>query len=101
MIPHLLVCLATAVLGACASTPPFSREYLAEVDPNITPEQAVQDDIKDTQILWGGTIIDSENQSDQTIITVLYYPLDNSQRPQVEKTPENEAVPQEEKLNTS
>ena len=83
----LLLCLATAALCACATTPPFSREYLAEVDPTMTPEEAVEEGIKDTQVLWGGTIISSENRSDQTIITVLYYPLDKSQRPQVEKTP--------------
>ena len=83
----LAVCLLAFVLCACATTSPFSGENLAAVDPHLTPDEAVQENIKDTQVLWGGVIITSANQPDSTVITVLYYPLDKSQRPQTEKTP--------------
>lgn len=83
----LSVCLMAFVLCACATTPPFSGENLAAVDPALTPDEAVQENIKDTQVLWGGVIIRSANQPDRTVITVLYYPLDKSQRPQTGKKP--------------
>jgi outer membrane lipoprotein len=78
-----------ALLSACASTLPFSKENLVEVDPNLTPEQAVEENEHDTQVLWGGTIISTENEPEQTTFSVLYYPLDKSQRPNLGKKPLN------------
>jgi outer membrane lipoprotein len=85
----LLTGLAATMLCACITTPPFPRDRLVQVDPALTPEQAVQEHITDRQVLWGGVIIESINLSEQTVFTVLNYPLDTSQRPNTAKTPAN------------
>lgn len=77
------------MLSACATTPPIPPEKLAGVDPNLTPEQVVDETLRDGEVLWGGVIIAADNRPEQTIFTVLYYPLDNSQRPDLRKTPLN------------
>jgi len=82
-----LVILAAILLSACANTPPFPEENLAAVDQTLTPDQAVEQDISDARVLWGGVIIDAENKPDQTVFTVLNYPLDKSQRPNLQKAP--------------
>jgi outer membrane lipoprotein len=88
---YLMVLLAMA-LSACAITPPFSEETLHGVNRTLAAEQAVKDDTRDVQVLWGGIIIGAENKPNRTEITVLYYPLDSSQQPDVDKPAQNRFI---------
>ena len=81
--------IMVVALSACATTPPFSEETLHAVNRDLTPEQAVKEDARDVQVLWGGVIIKAANTADHTDLTVLYYPLDNSQRPDLDGKPQN------------
>ncbi len=87
LIHCVVAMVSVALLCACATTPPIPAEKLAGVDPNLTPEQVVDETLQEGEVLWGGVVIAAENRPDQTILTVLYYPLDNSQRPDLGKTP--------------
>ncbi|MEJ2564708.1 MAG: Slp family lipoprotein [Gammaproteobacteria bacterium] len=69
------------LLSACAVTPPFSDELLHGVNLSLNPEQAVKQNVKDTEVMWGGVIVNATNTPDHTDFAVLYYPLDSSQRP--------------------
>lgn len=66
----IIVSLFGIVLAACASQPLFDR---SDVDGALKPDTA-QDQL-DQVVLWGGTIIDSQNRSDHTRLEVLAYPL--------------------------
>ena len=70
-----------ALLSACAVTPPFSQDLLHNVNRSLSPQQAVKEDVKDAQVMWGGVIVKATNTPDHTDFAVLYYPLDASQRP--------------------
>jgi outer membrane lipoprotein len=69
------------LLSACAVTPPFSDDLLHSVNRSLQPEQAVKDNVKDVQVMWGGVIVKATNTADHTDFAVLFYPLDSSQRP--------------------
>jgi len=43
-------------------------------------------------VLWGGVIIGAENLSDHTDLNVLFFPLDKSQRPDMDKPPHNRFI---------
>lgn len=91
-VHYYLICFVAAALSACAVVPPFSEEALQGVNRTLTAEQAVKGDTRDVQVLWGGIIIGAENKPNFTDITVLYYPLDNSQQPDVDKPAQNRFV---------
>ena len=84
--PYLLAFMVAA-LSACATTPPFPEETLHTINRELTPEQAVKEQPRDVQVLWGGLIIKAANTADHTDLTVLFYPLDNSQRPDLDRKP--------------
>jgi len=77
---YILGCLS-ALLIACAVTPPFSEDMLHNVDRSVSPAQAAADNVKDLEVMWGGVIVKASNTPDYTDFEVLYYPLDASQRP--------------------
>jgi outer membrane lipoprotein len=81
-----------AVLSACATTPPFPEETLHTANRELTPEQAVKENARDVQVLWGGVIIKAANTADHTDLTVLFYPLDNSQRPDLDQKPRSRFI---------
>jgi len=90
---HLrIVVIIAALLGACAVVPPFPQEALLNVDRTMTPELAARDAARDVQVLWGGVIIGSINLPDHTDFNVLFYPLDKSQRPDLDKPPQNRYI---------
>lgn len=39
-------------------------------------------------VRWGGSIIEVENEENSSLIQILYYPLERSGRPKLNKTPE-------------
>ena len=88
---HLFAMLAM-LLGGCATTPPFSDATLHAVNRDLTPEQALEGAAQDVQVLWGGVIIGAENLSDHTDLNVLFFPLDKSQRPDMDKPPRNRFI---------
>ena len=97
MTRHLrfyLFAMLALLLGACATTPPFSEATLQAqaVNRDLSPEQALQGAARDTRVLWGGVIIGTENLSDHTDLNVLFFPLDSSQRPDMDKPPHNRFI---------
>jgi outer membrane lipoprotein len=87
-----IVVILAAFLSACATTPPFPDEALLKIDRTLTTEQAARDAAHDVQVLWGGVIIGSINLPDRTDFNVLFYPLDKSQRPDLNKPPQNRFI---------
>jgi outer membrane lipoprotein len=86
-IRHYVMTIMVAALSACSTTPPYSEEMLRAVNRGMTPEQAVQENTKDVQVMWGGVIIKAANTPDHTDFTVLFYPLDATQRPDMNQKP--------------
>ncbi len=76
------------VLTGCAVSP-FNKIGLEQVDRRITYAQAVQtpDAVRNRQVVFGGSIISTRNLANQTEITVLAYPLDDTDRPVISATP--------------
>ena len=83
-LPYLL-------LSACAGLPPTIKNAPAlpisyyQVSHNIN-------DYKDAPIRWGGVIINVENEAQSSLMQVLFYPLDNSGRPQLNQPAEGRFV---------
>jgi len=87
-----LFVLMSALFGACATTPPFSAATLHGVDQSSTPEIVLEGAEENVQVLWGGVIISAENLADYTDLNVLFYPLDKSQRPDLDQPPHNRFI---------
>lgn len=73
-------------LAACASGPKFEP---AGADLSVSPRQvAINDEqFADSRVIWGGLIVSSTNLENATEIEVLAYPLNSSQRPQLDQSP--------------
>lgn len=83
-----LVVLTTAlVLAACASEPPFSADMLQGVDRGFGPQDALTHPDREAKVMWGGVVIDAANFSDHTDFTILSYPLDKAQQPDLDQAP--------------
>lgn len=86
---RLLVRLATPaaalLLAACAPAPIYKpAPGLVEVPPAQvarTPEQYGH-----AEVIWGGSVVRVSNFPDHSDVEILGYPLDGSQRPQVNDT---------------
>ena len=87
-----MLCFFLVALSACATTPPFAPEALHAINQTITPDLAVQDSARGAQVLWGGVIIGSVNLPDHTDFNVLFYPLNKTQRPDLEQTPQSRFI---------
>lgn len=85
-IKWLTPILLALLLGACAEKPAFDT---TNVVTTITPTQAVSENrmLRGQRVLWGGVIINSTNLANTTRIEVLAYPLDEDQRPDLDKQP--------------
>lgn len=79
----LLVLFITVHLFACATTPLFESEGV-----NKTLKPATAGDQTGQTVLWGGTIIETRNQTDKTVIEVLAYPIQSDFRPNLDKDSE-------------
>lgn len=77
---------AIILLVGCASTPVFDT---SKVDSSVTPTLALEDSVDNLgkTALWGGTILATQNLKDLTQIEILAYPLDSSQRPNLNDKP--------------
>ena len=83
--PCLLACMMV-LLSACAATPPFAEDMLHSVNRSLQPEQAVKENAQGVEVMWGGVIVNATNTPDHTDFSVLFYPLDTSQRPDTDKS---------------
>lgn len=86
MINKFLFLVLIGLLSSCASTPDFDTTL---VDKTLTPKSIIAEPEQNPgkMILWGGTILDTQNLKDTTRLEVLAYPLDKSQRPLLESIP--------------
>jgi outer membrane lipoprotein len=77
------LCLLATVLAACASGPQFST---LGVDLGMNPRRAAAGavSLRGQSVLWGGLVVASRNRALATEVEVLAYPLDGSQRPDLE-----------------
>lgn len=87
IMKQVSVVLFGILLTACASQPLFDR---SGVDDGLKPDTA-QDQL-DQVVLWGGTIIDSQNLSDRTRLEVLAYPLRHDFQPDVNAATEGRFI---------
>ena len=75
-----LLCLLPFVLGACATPPAvLSRGTFAEV----TVQGAQATDLSGQRVRWGGSIVVTTPEKDQTCFEVVSRPLDRRARPRL------------------
>lgn len=75
------------VLGGCATTPPFAPTLTQQAQTAPAP-QAVSRNARApaTPVAWGGTIVKIDNEANDTLITVLAYPLNDALRPKLHES---------------
>ncbi len=68
------------LLATCATTPVFDTR---DIDETLTPARVLGQpgSTSGQNVLWGGTILDTQNLEGYTQIEVLAFPLHSSQRP--------------------
>ena len=83
---HEMVCLCVGIvmLGACASKIPEGIRKDTSNSPSITVVVTALPDYLDQTVRWGGAIIQIQNRSDYTQLTILAYPLNSYGRPRIE-----------------
>ncbi|MBA1146123.1 Slp family lipoprotein [Ectothiorhodospiraceae bacterium WFHF3C12] len=76
----LTPCVLLLTLAGCASSPEFDE---TGVDRSLTPKLAADrgEGVVGERVIWGGTIIDSQNLAEETRLEVLAYPLNSWERP--------------------
>ena len=81
-----LLLLTVLFLAACTSSPKFDT---TQVDLSLTPTAVTSklEASRNKQVLWGGVIINNDNQKQHTIIEILAYPLDSAHLPLREQKP--------------
>jgi outer membrane lipoprotein len=83
------------LLFFCISCSPFSREIIRQSDEQLTIPEVQQNPGKymKRQVLWGGIIIETKNQKNNTtLIKVLKSELDYTKEPKATGTPEGRFV---------
>ena len=75
-----LSCLLALALGACAPAPIYKTTGATTAATPLTVAQSPER-FADTQVIWGGRIVQVRNLADRSEIEVLAYALDSSQRP--------------------
>lgn len=78
--------IAALLLGACASAPKLDTQG---VDRTLTPDTATEtlDLSAGRRVHWGGVIVDSRNQENESVVELLAYPLGDSGRPNTDSAP--------------
>lgn len=79
--------LLVVFAAGCASAPPFSGDALQGVDRGFTPEQALKTPSREAKVMWGGVVIGAANFSDHTDFTILSFPLQKREQPDLDKSP--------------
>lgn len=75
------------MMGAWGCGPRVPRDIVQKVtwEGDFRALQVDTDQYIDEYVIFGGRIISTDNQRDNSEITVLQFPLDSSERPQMEK----------------
>ncbi|HET7301672.1 MAG TPA: Slp family lipoprotein [Oleiagrimonas sp.] len=86
-LTHILMpCLASTalLLAACAPAPLYKP---APDTIHVPPAAVAQapERFSHASAIWGGRIVKVTNLSDRTLVELLSYPLDSSQRPQIDE----------------
>ena len=68
-----------ALLAGCVATPPLTDAPTRSPAPYYAGEHVER--FMDTEVLWGGTIVDVRQFERYAEMEILAYPLDRSQRP--------------------
>jgi outer membrane lipoprotein len=87
IVARILACTAvTAAVVACATGPRYDT---TRYSTSITPSQAVSDRtaLRGKAVLWGGLLVNSVNKKGATQLEILGYPLDSTQRPDIDQEP--------------
>lgn len=82
----ILLCVLI-MIGSWGCGPTVPRDIVQKVTwkKDFKTLQADADQYVDEYVIFGGRIISTDNQRDNSEITVLQFPLDSSNRPQMEK----------------
>lgn len=82
----ILALLLGALLGACAAAPKLDTQ---NVDKTLTPQLAseILDLSAGRRVHWGGVIVASRNEANESIVELLTYPLGDSGRPNTDSAP--------------
>ena len=89
MKPYLF--LSCLLLGACTNMPQAMRDAPV-VDISYTQVSQNIDSHKDVLVRWGGVIIDVENAENFSLVQALFYPLNYSSHPRLDKPNEGRFV---------
>lgn len=81
----LIAAPALLALVACASTPIDLDERGLTPEPVMASQVAEESSLARGTVLWGGTIIGSTNLEAGSQLEIIAYPLDRTQRPQVDR----------------
>ena len=84
MLRYLILSLSL-LLSACAGSPDYAGYGAAAVTPQGVATQPQLAAGK--RVLWGGVIMKTVNLKDRTQVEVLAFPLDGSERPQIDQSP--------------
>lgn len=86
MLKKILFLISAVIVMSCASTAVFDT---SQVEPSLTPKSVIAEPVSSRHkvVLWGGTILDTQNLQHSTQVEVLAYPLNSSHRPLVENSP--------------
>ena len=91
---HEMVCLCVGIvmLGACASNIPEGIRKDTSNSPSIAVVKTALPDYLDQSVRWGGAIIEIQNRSDHSQLTILTYPLNSNGRPRLEAPSEGRFI---------
>ncbi len=78
---YSLAGLAT-ILVACQTAPPIDADKSAST---ATPDSVTEQSAGNQEFVWGGKILQTQNQQGSTEITILSYPLDKNQKPRLRR----------------
>jgi len=69
--------LATVLIVVCGCAYPISQEMREKADPDLTYPVVERNPLsyKGATVIWGGVVINEQNQSRQTVLTILETPL--------------------------
>lgn len=81
-LPPALLLSGMLLLSACASQVPDIIKNPPPENPSLMGVQARPDQHLGKAVRWGGTIISTQNQKNQTELTILGKPLDKFGEPQ-------------------
>ena len=75
LLPYMLQTILLIMIWGCAY--PISQEMREKADPDLTYPVVARNPLsyKGATVIWGGVVIGEQNQSRQTVLTILETPL--------------------------